>query len=189
VVCAELLERAGLLDAATAFVVRAQRGRGGVAVFEGPAGIGKSSLLAAVAAGADGVDAAWARPTDLERTFGFGVARSVLDPLLTGMSPHDRRVLARAGTAGVLDAVATWPGDAGSAVAHGILHGLFRLLADLAATRPVLLVVDDAHWADDASMAWLCYLAPRLAALPVAVLLATRPARSMPPTPARSPGC
>jgi len=175
VVCAELLERAGLLDAATAFVVRAQRGRGGVAVFEGPAGIGKSSLLAAVAAGAGGVDAAWARPTDLERTFGFGVARSVLDPLLAGMSPHDRRVLARAGTAGVLDAVATWPGDAGSAVAHGILHGLFRLLADLAATRPVLLVVDDAHWADDASMAWLCYLAPRLAELPVAVLLATRP--------------
>ena len=172
---AELLERAGLLDCASALIVRARRGRGGVAVFEGPTGIGKSSLLAAVAGGADGVATAWARPTDLERTFAFGVARGLLDPLLTGLSPHDRRVLAHGGAMGVLDDVGERSGGTARDVSHAVVHGLLRLLAELATSRPVLLVVDDAQWADDASMAWLCYLAPRLAGLPVALLIATRP--------------
>ena len=172
---AELLERAGLLDCASALIVRARRGRGGVAVFEGPTGIGKSSLLAAVAGGADGVATAWARPTDLERTFAFGVARGLLDPLLTGLSPHDRRVLAHGGAMGVLDDVGERSGATARDVSHAVVHGLLRLLAELATSRPVLLVVDDAQWADDASMAWLCYLAPRLAGLPVALLIATRP--------------
>ena len=42
------------------------------------------------------------------------------------------------------------------------------------------MAVDDAHWADVASLRWLIYLARRLAGLPLALVLATRPAEAGP---------
>lgn len=57
-------------------------------------------------------------------------------------------------------------------------HGLYWLLADLASDDPLLVVVDDAHWADDPSIAWLSYLATRLDGLAVGVLVTTRPAEA-----------
>lgn len=47
---AELLEREELVRAAEALLARAREGRGGITVFEGPAGSGKSALLRACAA-------------------------------------------------------------------------------------------------------------------------------------------
>jgi predicted ATPase len=52
---------------------------------------------------------------------------------------------------------------------------LYWLTAGLAAEAPLLLVVDDAHWVDEASLRWLVYLARRLEGLAVAVVVATRP--------------
>ncbi len=57
-----------------------------------------------------------------------------------------------------------------------MVHGLYWLTVNMAARRPVLVVVDDAHWADVASLRWLAYLAARLEGLPVAVIVALRPA-------------
>ncbi len=56
-----------------------------------------------------------------------------------------------------------------------VLHGLYWLTANLAAERPVLLVIDDLHWSDPASSSWLVYLARRIEGLPVALLLGARP--------------
>ena len=61
-------------------------------------------------------------------------------------------------------------------VSFGALHGLYWLSANLATRRPLLLAVDDAQWADDASVRFLGVLARRLDGLPVVVLLAQRPA-------------
>ena len=47
--------------------------------------------------------------------------------------------------------------------------------ANLAASRPLLIVVDDAHWADEPSLRWLAYLAPRLEGLAAGLLVALRP--------------
>lgn len=55
-----------------------------------------------------------------------------------------------------------------------VRHGLTWLLAGLAERRPILLVLDDAQWADAPALRWLAYLAPRLDQLPVVVLLARR---------------
>jgi hypothetical protein len=51
---------------------------------------------------------------------------------------------------------------------------LYWLVANLAARRPLLIAVDDAHWADPPSLRWLAYLAARIDDLPVALLLAVR---------------
>ena len=45
------------------------------------------------------------------------------------------------------------------------MHGLYWLLVSIAAERPILLCVDDAHWSDTASLEWLGYLARRIEGL------------------------
>ena len=55
------------------------------------------------------------------------------------------------------------------------LHGLYWLTANIAAKGPVLLAIDDAHWADKPSLRWLAYLVARLEGLPVLVVMTVRP--------------
>ena len=56
------------------------------------------------------------------------------------------------------------------------LHGLYWLAANLASREPLVLVADDLHWADTASLRWLVFLAERIEDLPVLLVAATRPA-------------
>jgi DNA-binding CsgD family transcriptional regulator len=56
-----------------------------------------------------------------------------------------------------------------------VLHGLYWLVVNLAARGPVLIAVDDAHWADEPSLRWLAYLARRLDGLAAGMLVALRP--------------
>ena len=56
------------------------------------------------------------------------------------------------------------------------LHGLYWLIANLARQQPLLICVDDAQWADEASMAAERFLSLRIADLPMVLLLAARPA-------------
>lgn len=61
-------------------------------------------------------------------------------------------------------------GDPGFA----IVHGLYWLCVNLSTRSPLALLIDDAHWLDEQSLAWIEYLARRLEALPVLVVVATR---------------
>ncbi|MBV9807822.1 MAG: hypothetical protein JO286_11600 [Solirubrobacterales bacterium] len=63
-------------------------------------------------------------------------------------------------------------GDGGS---FGVLHGLYWLLANLAERGPLLLAIDDAHWADEPSLRFLAFLTRRVDSLPLVLLTATRP--------------
>ena len=58
----------------------------------------------------------------------------------------------------------------------GGLHGLYWLCAGLAAQQPLVLVIDDAHWADEPSLQWLLYMARRVRDVPVTIVLSMRPA-------------
>ena len=66
--------------------------------------------------------------------------------------------------------------EAGAEPSFSVLHGLYWLTVNLADAQPLLVAVDDAHWADVASLRWLIYLARRLEGVPLALVLATRPA-------------
>jgi predicted ATPase len=55
-----------------------------------------------------------------------------------------------------------------------IAHGLYWLCADLAERAPLVLVIDDVHWADGDSLRWLGYLSRRVDDLAVLALLAQR---------------
>ena len=55
------------------------------------------------------------------------------------------------------------------------LHGLYWMTVNLAERRPLLLAVDDAHWADEPSLRFLGYLLRRMEALPILLVVAARP--------------
>ena len=59
-------------------------------------------------------------------------------------------------------------------VAFATLHGLYWLVVNLTERGPLVLAVDDAHWADEPSLRFLLHLAHRLAGLPVVVALTVR---------------
>jgi DNA-binding CsgD family transcriptional regulator len=54
------------------------------------------------------------------------------------------------------------------------VHGLYWLAAGMAAAKPLLLAIDDLHWADAPSLRWLSYLVRRLEGVPLLVVAATR---------------
>ncbi len=152
--------------------------RDGVVLIEGRAGIGKSALLEAASERAAGLgyDVLRARGSELEAGFAFGVVRQLFERRLAGAAPRERDAVL-AGSAGAVRALLLGEVVEASAsdTSFAVLHGLYWLTVNLADGRPLLLVVDDAHWADEPSLRWLAHLAPRLEGAAVALLVAFRP--------------
>ena len=163
-----LLERDAELAALDAAVAAAAAGSGRLVVIGGPAGIGKSGLLADLRVRAEGsLLVLAARASELEREFGFGVVRQLFEGIAADPA---RGPAALAGAAAPAASVLGALDDEGVA-SFAALHGLFWLTSNLAAEQPLLLAVDDLHWCDRPSLRFLAYLARRLEGLPL--LLAT----------------
>jgi DNA-binding CsgD family transcriptional regulator len=181
---ARLLERGEELARIQSAFDQARSGRGTFLVLEGPAGIGKTALLAAArtAAADGGMRVLRSRATELERDFAFGVVRQLFEPSLVEASEAERADLLH-GAAGVAGGLLGLPGAApaegsllfGVDPSFAILHGLYWLCANLAAADPLCLIVDDAQWADAASLRYLAFLLTRLEELDIALIVATRP--------------
>lgn len=174
---AELLERDFECDRLAAAIDAALTGDGSVIALEGQAGIGKSSLLAYAARCASdaGMRVLTARAGELEREFAYGVVRQLFDGPLTAMAPQERESVLH-GAAGLSVSALSGAQRHSSAASDpgSVLHGLHWLSANLAAERPLLIAIDDAHWADSASIAFLAYLARRVEGLALLVVYATR---------------
>jgi len=176
-----LLERDTEVATLAAMVAAARDGDGRLVAIEGSAGIGKTRLLTEVraAAGEAGLHVLAARGGELEREFAFGVVRQLFEPLLAMSSQEERAELlagAAALAAPLFDQSQLRLGNGASGDASfATLHGLYWLAANIALRRPLLVAVDDLHWADAASLRWLGYLARRLEGLPLLLVLATRP--------------
>jgi DNA-binding CsgD family transcriptional regulator len=179
-----LLERNEELARIESALAEARTGRGRFLVIEGPTGIGKTALLAAarMAAAEGGMRVLRSRATQMETNFAFGVVRQLFEPPLVEVSELERADLLQAAAgvaAGLLGLPGAPPADgppsSGVDSSFAIFHGLYWLCANLAAAGPLCLVVDDAHWADAASLRYLSFLLTRLEELDVALVLATRP--------------
>jgi DNA-binding CsgD family transcriptional regulator len=168
-----LLERDGEL----ATVGRRLSG-GGVVVVEGGAGIGKTSLLnvACARARGTGCEVLRARGSGLETAFAFGVVRQLFERRLAGADASERQELFAGPAAAARPLLLGEPSEAAAGdTSFVVLHGLYWLAVNLASIRPLVIVVDDVHWADEPSRRWLAYLAPRLEGLALTLLVALRP--------------
>jgi DNA-binding CsgD family transcriptional regulator len=163
---------------------RAAAGAGQFIVVEGSAGIGKTVLARAGCrlAAARGLIVLQARATPLESELAFGVVRQLLERPLLELPPPEQAVALGGAAALALPIVAPQlaapqaPDRSPSGITAPLaaLHGLYWLVANLAERGPLLLLIDDAHWADSPSLRFVDYLGRRLADIPVAVLLVVR---------------
>ncbi|MEU5988596.1 BTAD domain-containing putative transcriptional regulator [Spirillospora sp. NPDC047418] len=161
-------ELARLAEAARA----AAAGRGGLVLVGGDAGMGKTALAERFAAGLaeQGWTSAWGRAAETGGAPAAWPWAEILRELAAGAPPAPELA---GRLAPLLDDAATGIGGA------DVRTGRFRLhlaagdyLTGLAGTAPLLLVLDDLHWADEETLALLVRLAGRLRDRPV-LLLAT----------------
>jgi DNA-binding NarL/FixJ family response regulator len=178
-----LLERDRQLEQLEDVLRAAERGRGTVALIEGAAGLGKSSLIAHArrAAVELGFLDLHATGDELERSFSFGVAHQLFAEPVRRKAQRDGNLVSGAAELAMplLDGATPLPSD--RVPAFRLLHGLHWLTAALAERSPLLLCVDDAHWSDPSSLRFLLYLARRVESLPVAILVATRTGEPLEP--------
>ncbi len=155
----------------------ADAGRGEFLVLEGPAGIGKTALLhvGAGAGKARGMTVLAARGSALEGDFSFGVVQQLFEPLGLGSPVADRELLDGAASLALRAfGQSLGQGVPSADASFATLHGLYWLVANLSAQTPVLLLVDDCHWADGPSLRFLAFLGARLDELRVVALVARR---------------
>ncbi|HEY3726316.1 MAG TPA: AAA family ATPase [Solirubrobacteraceae bacterium] len=174
-----LVERDQELARFDALVRAAASGNGACALVHGEAGVGKTTLIRAALRGAEasGMHVLWARGGELERDFPYGVVRQLFEGPLMAADAAERASLLE-GAAGLAAPVLGFEPQGMSATAmdapFAAVHGLYWLAAGLAATQPLVLAIDDLHWADAPSLRWLSYLVRRLEGVPLLVIAASR---------------
>src|SRR6266568_5136007 len=174
----DLVGRAGEVGRLAGLVAGVVRGRGEWVWVEGEPGIGKSALLAAgLAAGSagQGCQVFWGVAEELGQRFPL---RAVLDCLAVRADSPDP---ARSEVAALLrgEPGGADPGEgvgrAGVDPVPAVTERLLALVDRLCAAAPVVLVLDDVQWADEASVAVWHRLARSVTQLPLLLVAACRP--------------
>ncbi len=178
---APLYERGGELEALQLALDDARARGGRVVTVLGPAGIGKSRLLSAARelAQAGGVETLTAAGAEAERDFPFGVALQLFEGAVREASAKQRAKLL-SGAAALAGPLFGADFEAVNVIGaprrlFPLLHGLFWLCSNLTERAPLLLVVDDLHWCDEASLRFLLYVAQRISSLRALLVVSTRP--------------
>jgi DNA-binding CsgD family transcriptional regulator len=145
-------------------------GRGGVLVVDGQAGVGKTALLEYAVEAARGFRIARTSGIEAEMELPFAAVQQLCSPLLELMDRLPQPQHEALGVAFGLIAPPAHPAPNPFLVGLAVLG----LLAEAAEERPLLAVVDDAHWLDHASARALAFVARRLLAEKIALVFAAR---------------
>jgi DNA-binding CsgD family transcriptional regulator len=138
-----------------------------VLVVRGEAGVGKTALLEYVAERASGCRIARVSGVESEMELAFAGLHQLCAPILDGLER-----LPRPQRDGLRVAFGLHDGDAPDRFLVAL--AALSLLAEAAEVKPLVCLVDDAQWLDQASAQALAFVARRLLAEPIAMLFAVR---------------
>ncbi|MER6571451.1 AAA family ATPase [Streptomyces sp. NPDC001093] len=161
----------------TAGVPRARRR--GLLAFTGQAGLGKTALIAEARAraAAHGFTVLSGRGGETEQGSAFRVVRQLAQPSLAAMDGAELRSFMGSWYDIVAAALGLEARDSAPAPdPTGVREGLDWVMTRLTVKKaPVVLLLDDLHWADAESLSWLASFAPRAEDLPLLIVVAYRP--------------
>jgi len=159
------------------FLAGTREGRSGVVVLRGESGIGKTALLDYAAGAAGGLRVLRAAGVETEAELAYAGLHLLFRPVLDRVDGLPEPQAAALRGAFALSAK-------GSDQPFLVGLAVLSLLSELAEDRPVVCLIDDAHWLDAASADALVFAARRLEAEGVVLLLAARDG----PRPFAAPG-
>ncbi len=186
VVCPVMIGRAAHVQALSRCVTEARKGQGQTVLVAGEAGVGKSRLVvgAKAYAGDTGLFVLHGNCFEPDRTLPYAPLLDLLRGLIARQSAQ--AVLDLAGPAApelarllpeldsLLPAGPPAPTGDPAQEKRRLIDALSRVFVGLAATAPLLVVVEDLHWSDDVSLEFLLHLARRARALPLLLLCTYR---------------
>lgn len=162
-----LVDRVAESAALDGMLAAIRDGLSGVLVLRGEAGIGKTALLEYATEQAGDMQVARVAGAESEMDLGFAGLHQLLVPFLPGVDrlPAPQRQALEAAF-----------GLASSPAPDRFMVGLatLTLLSEVAASVPLLVIVDNAQWLDRASVEVLAFVSRRLLADPVGMLFAVR---------------
>lgn len=169
-----LLGRRSECETLSGLLAAAKAGRSQVLVLRGEAGVGKTALLEFLLERAAGCRVARAAGVESEMELPFAGLQQLCSPYLDrlGTLPLPQQ-----------EALATAFGLRSGSAPSRFLVGLavLTLVAEVSEERPLLCLVDDVQWLDHASAQALEFVARRLAAESVAMVVAVRETDEEPP--------
>jgi DNA-binding CsgD family transcriptional regulator/tetratricopeptide (TPR) repeat protein len=156
ILCPVLIGRDAEMGRLEALLRECLGGRGRTALVSGEAGVGKTALLRHFVqqARTEGARVLWGECTEIDAPRPFGpfmdIARAANRVAALPVAPPD------AATAGV--------------DRYRLYSAFTALLADLARERPIVIVIEDLHWADEASLELFPHLARKLRDVPLLLI-------------------
>ena len=129
----------------------------------GEPGVGKTALIAELCARADGWQVLTGRGTEFEADVPFGIFADALDDAVAALGTERARRLSgdRLGELGAMLPSIAAPAPAFDGERHRLHYAARALLNGMADATPLLLVLDDVHWADPASLELIAHLTRR----------------------------
>ncbi|MBI3372058.1 MAG: AAA family ATPase [Betaproteobacteria bacterium] len=162
----------------SALRMHAAQGRGASVVILGEGGIGKSRLVEALVEDAEraGVLVLLGRAWEAERNLPFGPwvhafrAAGVVPDLAAGLDTRSQRELAR-----LFPDLGAPPSDETAQDHLRLFEAMSKALQRLCLQGPLVVIIEDLHWADEMSIRLLAYLTRAMAGSPVLLATTARP--------------
>jgi tetratricopeptide (TPR) repeat protein len=165
-----------------------------VVLVEGEPGIGKTRLVEEIAlANAAELQTVWGRCSEADAAPAFWPWVEVVRALVERAEPQEVSAALGAGAEDIAQVVPEVKAFAAAgqppklhdpqAARFRLYDAISRFLLRMAHVRPLLLVLEDLHWADVPSLELLVFLAPRLKNTSIAIVSTYRDADAVPPQP------
>lgn len=154
---------------------QAQNRYGQFALVSGEAGIGKSRLLREFRARVGSVQLLQGNCYELDQSQPYAAFIDMLRPLLPS-SDNTRHAVSLQELSRILPGlsaeftVSPYP----EIERRQLAQTLTRLFSQMSQTNPLVIMIEDLHWCDDASLEYLSYLAPQIANKPILFILTWR---------------